>query len=109
MNRQSRRTEAKRKQAIARELVRMEKPEQYGQGFHDGGVAMSKAAEAAFATAMYDAGFQQSTIIRVLRKAEDKLSFFAGEDELIQEAYDKLGIIFDESAVFSNEKFSAKE
>ena len=109
MNRQGRRTEAKRKQAIARELVRIEKPEQYGQGFRDGGVAMCKAAEAAFATAMCDAGFQQSTIIRVLRKAEDKLSFFAGEDELIQEAYDKLGIIFDESAVFSNEKFSAKE
>ena len=109
MNRQGRRAEAKRKKAISREIVRMEKPEQYGQGFRDGGVAMCKAAEAAFATAMYDAGFQQSTIIRVLRKAEDKLSFFAGEDELIQEAYDRLGIMFDESAVFSSEKFSLKE
>lgn len=109
MNRQSRRAEAKRKQAISREIVRMEKPEQYEQGYKDGGVSMCKAAEAAFAVAMHDVGFQASTIIRVLRKAEDKLMFYAGEDELIHEAFEKIGIIFNEEAVFSDEKFESSQ
>lgn len=109
MNRASRRSEAKRKQAISREIVRMEKPEQYAQGFQDGGVQMCKASEAAFALAMSAIGFSPNTVLRVLRKAEDKLSFFAGEDELITEAFEKIGICFDPDAVFADEKFTALE
>lgn len=109
MNRQSRRADAKRKKAISREIVRMEKPEQYGQGFTDGGTSMCKAAEAAFAIAMHDVGFQTSTILRVLRKAEDKLLFFAGEDDLIQEAFEEIGIAFDPDAIFAEEKFALEE
>lgn len=105
LNRAGRRAMEREKNALARNIVRAQQPKEYELGFHDGGMQMCKAAEVAAAIAMNDVGFQQSTIIRVLRKMEDKLAFFAGEDELIQEAYDSLGIEFHAEAVFSDEKF----
>ncbi len=109
MNRAERRSEMKRRKAISRELVRMEKPEAYGQGYHDGGVTMCKACEAAFASAMAECNVPVNDILTILRIAEDRVSFFAGEDELIHEAFEKTGIIFTENVVFSEEKFDLKK
>ena len=108
MNRESRRLQAKRRTAIARELMRAEKPPEYGTGFHDGGMAMCKACDASFAQAMQEAGFQASTIVRVLHKAHDKLSDFVLEDEKMKKAYEDIGILYDETAVFDDEKFQLK-
>lgn len=108
MNRESRRLQAKRRTAMARELMRAEKPPEYGQGFNDGGVAMCKACDASFAQAMQEVGFQASTIVRVLHKAHDKLSDFVMDDEKMEKAYEDIGILYDGSAQFEDEKFSVK-
>lgn len=109
MNRAERRAYEKRKRAISRELVRMEKPEQYHQGFMDGGKAMTEAAYAAFCSAMADYGLLAADILPIMRMLDDKLLIFAGDNELINEAFEKTGILVDFSQVFSNDKFTLKQ
>lgn len=87
----------------------MEKPEAYAQGYHDGGIAMCKACEAAFAFAMAKCNVPTDDILSVLRIAEDRVCFFAGEDELIQEAFEEAGILFVDKEIFPEDKFSLRE
>lgn len=108
MNRENRRLQQKKRNAMARELMRAEKPPEYGLGFNDGGMAMCKACDASFAQAMQEAGFQASTIVKVLHKAHDKLSDFVLDDEKMQKAYNDIGILYDETTVFEDEKFTLK-
>lgn len=105
MNRESRRLEAKRKKAIARELTRMEKPDQYQQGFIDGGNAMSKAAYAAFCTSMLREGMDTKDILAVLRDMDDILFMYAGEEDLIGAAFTEAGIEVNLNEVFPEGRF----
>ena len=109
MNRQQRRAAERKRKAIAKEITRMEKPEQYGLGFHDGGRSMTKAAYAAFCSAMAEHGFLVEDILSILRSMDDRLLVYAGDDELIQEAFEKTGILVDFEQLFSSDKFSMKE
>lgn len=106
MNRESRRLEAKRKKAIARELTRMEKPDQYQQGFMDGGNAMTKAAYAAFCTSMLREGMSTKDILAVLRDMDNILFMYSGEEDLIGAAFTEAGIEVDLNAVFPEDRFT---
>lgn len=109
MNRAERRSQAKRRKAIARELVRMEKPEQYHQGFNDGGRSMTRACYAAFTLALHDHGLPPTDIVDIMRDLDDRLFVYAGDDELQQQAYDHAGIVIDFQEVFSNDRITLKE
>ena len=95
----------KRRTAMARELMRAEKPPEYGTGYNDGGIAMCKACDASFAHAMKEVGFQPTTIVKVLHRAHDKLADFVLDDDELKKAYEDIGILYDEAAVFDSEKF----
>ena len=87
----------------------MEKPEAYHQGFNDGGKSMTEASYAAFCVSMIDEGFAPADILRVLRRMDDTLLVYAGDSDLIQQAFNKSGILVDFSEVFSQDKFCLKE
>lgn len=106
MNRENRRLEAKRKKAIARELTRMEKPDQYQQGFMDGGNSMTKAAYAAFCTSMLREGMGTKDILAVLRDMDNILFMYAGEEDLIGAAFTEAGIEVNLSEVFPEDRFT---
>ena len=105
MNRESRRLEAKRKKAISRELTRMEKPEQYQQGFMDGGNAMTKASYAAFCTSMLREGMSTKDILAVLRDMDNILFMYSGEEDLIGAAFTEAGIEVNLDEVFPEDRF----
>lgn len=106
MNRESRRLEAKRKKAIARELTRMEKPDQYRQGFMDGGKEMTKAAYAAFCSSMKREGMATKDILSVLRDMDDVLFMYSGEEDLINAAFTDAGIVVNLDEVFPEDRFT---
>ena len=106
MNRAGRRLAGKRKKAISRELVRMEKPEQYQQGFMDGGNEMVRAAYAAFCASMKTCGFSTKDILAVLKDMDDILYMYSGDEEMIKSAFDNAGIIMDLDEVFPDDRFT---
>ena len=106
MNRAERRMQAKRKKAISREIVRMEKPEEYRRGFMDGGNEMVRAAYAAFCASMKNCGMKTSDILAVLRDMDDILYMYSGDEEMIKSAFDNAGIVMDLDEVFPDDRFT---
>jgi len=109
MNRAQRRASDKRRRAISKELVRMEKPEQYHQGYMDGGRDMTEAVYASFCLAMTEQGYGPDDILAVLQALDEKIFLCAGNHELIQEAFDASGIQVDFSQVFAMDRIQKKE
>ena len=63
-----------------------------------------KAAYAAFSVAMKNKDISQDDIVEILQTADDLLSFYTGEDELIDKALEETGIILDFHEVFSSDR-----
>ena len=108
MNRAERRKQERRRNAIAKELVRMEKPKQYEQGFQDGGTSMTKTCYACFVSALANSGMDANAIVDIMRDLDDRLFVYAGDEELQQDTYDKAGIVINFDEVFSNDRIYIK-
>lgn len=108
MNRAERRKQNRRRTAISKELVRMEKPEQYELGFQDGGKSMTKTCYACFVSALANSGMDTDRIVDIMRDLDDRLFVYAGNEELQQDTYDKAGIMIDFDEVFSNDRIYSK-
>lgn len=109
VNRQQRRAQERKKKAIARQIVRLEKPEAYYEGFKDGSASFTEAAYAAFCVAMNELQYTTDDILAVLRRMDDALLLCAGNHEMIQEAFEKTGLLIDFSELFSEDRLQKKE
>lgn len=104
MNRAQRRSNERIRKAMGIELARMEKPEAYQQGYLDGGKDMTKACYAAFASGMVDLGHSPEMICQILREIEERLFWYAGEDEKQRAAWTDAGLVIDFSEPFTDDK-----
>lgn len=109
MNRAQRRMQAKTRQAMGIELARMEKPEAYQQGYLDGGKAMIKACYASAAEALADLGFHSDMIVQILRGIDERLIFFAGEEEKQRTAWTDAGLEICLDEVFTEDRIDRRE
>lgn len=106
MNRAERRLDSKRKKAISKELVRMEKPDQYRQGYMDGGNEMVRAAYAAFCASMKTCGMTTKDILAVLQEMDSALLLHSGDEEMIKNAFDNSGIVMDLDEILPEDRFT---
>lgn len=109
MNRTQRRLEAKRNKETAKQISLLTQTEEKRLWFQQGFSEAVRASYASFASAMHEHGIDQDGIVEIMRTLDEKLMFYTGEDELIEEAFDKAGILLDFDGVFSSEKITAKE
>ena len=110
MNRRDRRTQERRRTALAREYIRAAKPDEYHLGYSDGGNRMCQAMTLATAKAMKECGVDTDVMVDVLVKTADILSDnVLKTDSEIKEEYQNLGILFDKDSPFPEEQFIALE
>lgn len=100
---------AKKQKAISKYLTLQNKDEASRTWFNEGYFACRKAAYAAFATALTELPITKEQLIQTMRSVDDRLMFYSGEEELIQEAFDNAGLILDFDGVFANERITEKE
>ena len=97
------------RKAIARNLSLLNKTEESRVWHEQGFMNCRRAAYAAFAVAMKGKDISQDDIVEILQNADDLLAFYTGEDELIDQALEKTGIVLDFHEVFSSDRIRKEE
>lgn len=108
-NRAERRMTARRKKALSKQMTFLDKTEEKRIWFEQGFSSCRKACYAAFAMALKKHGHSADSIVDILRELDDGVMFYAGEEELIQQAFDETGVLMNFEEVFSEDRIMKKE
>jgi hypothetical protein len=54
-------------------------------------------------------GMNTDQLVDVLRSLDEAVMFYAGEEELIQQAFEETGVIMDFDEIFSQDRIMKKE
>lgn len=108
-NRAQRRKTERKKKALAKAFTFLNKTEEKRVWFEEGFSACRKACYAAFAMALKKTGTDTDQLVDILRSLDESVMFYAGEEELIQQAFDETGVELNFEEIFPQDRIMKKE
>lgn len=107
--RAQRRKIERKKKALAKCLTFLDKTEEKRIWFEEGFLACRKACYASFAMALKKHKMSTDETVDILRELDSGIMFYAGEEELIQQAFDETGLILNFDEIFTEDRIMRKE
>jgi len=103
-NRAERRKTERKKKALAKAFTFLNKTEEKRVWFEEGFYACRKACYASFAMALKRTGINTDQLVDILRSLDEAVMFYAGEEELIQQAFEETGIELNFEEIFPQDR-----
>ena len=108
-NRAERRKTERKKKALAKAFTFLNKTEEKRIWFEEGFSACRKACYASFAMAMKKHRIDTDELVDILRELDESVMFYAGEQELIDQAFEETGLLLNFEEIFSQDRIMKKE